>query len=122
MSYHIVIPARLASRRLPDKPLALIGKLTLIEHVYRRARASGAESVVIATDASRIVETAEAFGARAVLTSESHTSGSDRIAECADTLGWPDETLIVNLQGDEPLMPPACLDRWPQRRVRRGNR
>ena len=114
MSYHIVIPARLASQRLPDKPLAPIGRLTLVEHVYRRARAARAESVVIATDSPRIVEAAEAFGAQAVMTAESHTSGSDRIAECADILGWPDDTLIVNLQGDEPLMPPACLDQVAQ--------
>jgi 3-deoxy-manno-octulosonate cytidylyltransferase (CMP-KDO synthetase) len=114
MSYHIVIPARLASQRLPDKPLARIGALSLIEHVYRRASMAGAESVVIATDSQKVQETAESFGARAVMTSESHTSGSDRIAECADILGWSDEVLIVNLQGDEPLMPPRCLDQVAQ--------
>lgn len=114
MSYHIVIPARLASERLPDKPLAMIGRLPLIEHVWLRARASGAESVVIATDSGKIVSAAESFGAHAVMTSDTHTSGSDRIAECADTLGWDDEVLIVNLQGDEPLMPPRCLDQVAQ--------
>jgi 3-deoxy-manno-octulosonate cytidylyltransferase (CMP-KDO synthetase) len=110
MSYHIVIPARMASQRLPDKPLAMIGKRPLIEHVYCRARASGAESVVIATDSKEVCATAESFGAVAVMTSSRHTSGSDRIAECADILGWSDDVLIVNLQGDEPLMPPQCLD------------
>ena len=110
MSYHIVIPSRMASQRLPGKPLALIGSKTLIELVYRRAAASNAESVVIATDSQEILDTAEAFGATAVMTSDTHTSGSDRIAETAGILGWDDDVLIVNLQGDEPLMPPQCLD------------
>ena len=114
MSYRIVIPARLASQRLPDKPLVQIGPASLVEHVYRRGRASSAASVVIATDSPRIVEAAAAFGAQAVLTSAAHTSGSDRIAECADLLGWPDDELVVNLQGDEPLMPPCCLDQVAQ--------
>ena len=110
MSYKIVIPARMASVRLPGKPLSMIGGHPLIEHVYRRAAASGAEEVVIATDSADIQSAAMAFGARAVMTAESHTSGSDRIAETADQLGWDDRVLIVNLQGDEPLMPPRCLD------------
>lgn len=108
--FHIVIPARLASQRLPDKPLADIHGRSLIEWVYTRARASAASSVVIATDSEEIARVAEGFGARAVLTSASHQSGSDRIAESADQLGWDDDALLVNLQGDEPLMPPACLD------------
>ena len=110
MSYNIVIPARMASERLPGKPLAAISGHSLIEHVYRRAMASAAEQVVIATDSPDIQRAAQAFGAKAVMTSESHTSGSDRIAETADELDWPDEQLIVNLQGDEPLMPPQCLN------------
>lgn len=110
MSYHIVIPARMASERLPGKPLAPIAGHPLVEHVFRRARASGAAQVVIATDSIEIQRAAQAFGATAVMTCESHTSGSDRIAEAADILGWPDEQLVVNLQGDEPLMPPQCLD------------
>lgn len=110
MSFHIVIPARMASQRLPGKPLALIGKQTLIEHVYRRASVSGAESVVIATDSENIKSCAASFGATALMTCESHTCGSDRIAEAADLLGWDDDVLIVNLQGDEPLMPPQCLN------------
>ena len=110
MKYHIVIPARMASQRLPGKPLAMIGGATLIEHVYRRASCAAAESAVVATDSEEILETCRGFGAKAVMTSASHSSGSDRIAECADLMGWGDETLIVNLQGDEPLMPAACLD------------
>lgn len=108
--YHIVIPARLASRRLPNKPLLEIAGRTLIEHVYRKACASNAQSVVIATDSSEICDQAGVFGATAVMTSASHQSGSDRIAEVIGILGWGAETLVVNLQGDEPLMPPACLD------------
>lgn len=110
MSFHIVIPARMASQRLPGKPLSLIGKQTLIEHVYHRASVSGAESVVIATDSENIKSCAASFGATALMTSESHTCGSDRIAEAADLLGWDDDVLIVNLQGDEPMMPAHCLN------------
>lgn len=108
--YHIVIPARLASQRLPDKPLLDINGRTLIEHVYRRACAANAESVVIATDSTEVCELAGGFGATAVMTSADHPSGSDRIAECISILGWVPDTLVVNLQGDEPLMPASCLD------------
>lgn len=108
--FHIVIPVRLASQRLPGKPLLEIAGKPMIEWVWRQAQASAAASVVIATDAPEIADTASGFGATTVLTSSTHTSGSDRIAECADRRGWGEETLIVNLQGDEPLMPPACLD------------
>lgn len=108
--YHIVIPARMASQRLPGKPLLELAGRPLIEHVFRRACDSSARSVVIATDSDEIARAARGFGARAVLTSAEHQSGSDRIAECADRLGWGDETLLVNLQGDEPLMPAVCLD------------
>ena len=110
MNYHIVIPARMASERLPGKPLARIGTSTLLERVWLRARDAAAASVVIATDSDEVLAVARAFGADALLTSDRHPSGSDRIAECADLKGWGDGELIVNLQGDEPLMPPACLD------------
>jgi 3-deoxy-manno-octulosonate cytidylyltransferase (CMP-KDO synthetase) len=108
--YRIVIPARMASERLPGKPLLSIAGRSLIEHVYRQACLSGAGGIVIATDDRKIHDTAEDFGAEVLMTSPTHQSGSDRIAECADRLGWADDLLIVNLQGDEPLMPPACLD------------
>ena len=108
--YHIVIPARMASERLPGKPLMELAGRPMIEHVYRRALESAARSVVIATDDDRIRQAAEGCGANVVMTSSRHRSGSDRIAECASILGWPDDALIVNLQGDEPLMPAACLD------------
>ncbi|MCU0988580.1 MAG: 3-deoxy-manno-octulosonate cytidylyltransferase [Xanthomonadales bacterium] len=108
--YHVVIPARLASERLPGKPLIEIAGKPLIEHVFRRARAGSAQRVVIATDAEEIAACARAFGAEVVMTSAAHQSGSDRIAECVRSLGWSADTVIVNLQGDEPLMPAACLD------------
>lgn len=108
--YHIVIPARMASQRLPGKPLLDVGGKTLIERVYDRACLASARSIVIATDSEEIARAARGFGATAVMTSAEHGSGSDRIAECADLLGWKDDVLVVNLQGDEPLMPPVCLD------------
>jgi len=108
--FRIVIPARMASQRLPGKPLVMINGRTLVEHVYRRARESSASSVVIATDAPEILAAARAFGAEAVMTSADHQSGSDRIAQCIDIMGVADDELVVNLQGDEPLMPAACLD------------
>jgi len=109
-TYHIVIPARYASERLPGKILLDLAGKPLIQHVWQRATESSAESVVIATDDQRIVDVAREFGAKVVLTRSDHQSGSDRIAECADQLGWPDEQLVVNLQGDEPLMPASCLE------------
>ena len=109
-AYHIVIPARFASERLPGKVLLDLAGQSLLQRVWQRATRSAAQSVVIATDDERIVTAAGAFGAQVVMTSSDHQSGSDRIAECAELLDWPDEHLIVNLQGDEPLMPAACLD------------
>jgi 3-deoxy-manno-octulosonate cytidylyltransferase (CMP-KDO synthetase) len=110
IGYHIVIPARMASQRLPGKPLIAIGGRSLLEHVWRRACKAAAQSIVIATDSDEIHDAVTRFGGDAVMTSTDHQSGSDRIAECVDIMGWPDDTLVVNLQGDEPLMPPACLD------------
>jgi len=110
VDYKIVIPARMASQRLPGKALSDLGGKTLIEHVYLRACESGATEVVIATDDERIRAIAEAFGAQALMTSNQHTSGSDRVDECARIMAWPDDSIIVNLQGDEPQMPADCLD------------
>lgn len=108
--YHIVIPARMASERLPDKPLLRIAGRTLIEHVYQKAQQSSAASVVVATDSHKICDAVRSFGGDAVMTSPAHNSGSDRLAECMNIKGWLNDALVVNLQGDEPLMPPACLD------------
>ena len=105
--YNIVIPARYASERLPGKALLDLAGQPMLQHVWQQAMKSAAETVVIATDDERIVAAADAFGAQAILTRPDHQSGSDRIAECAEQLGWDDDQLLVNLQGDEPLMPPA---------------
>ncbi len=109
-SYHIVIPARYASSRLPGKVLLELSGHTMLQHVWQRAVDSLADSVVIAADDQRIVKVAEAFGADVLMTATEHKSGSDRIAECAQILGWEDDQLVVNLQADEPLLPPPCLD------------
>ncbi|NIP18355.1 MAG: 3-deoxy-manno-octulosonate cytidylyltransferase [Xanthomonadales bacterium] len=108
--YVIVIPARFASQRLPGKALADIAGQSLVERVWRRARESNAREVVVATDHEEIARAARGFGAEACMTSTGHRCGSDRITECARIMGWSGEQLIVNLQGDEPLMPEACLD------------
>ncbi|MCB1800665.1 MAG: 3-deoxy-manno-octulosonate cytidylyltransferase [Gammaproteobacteria bacterium] len=108
-SFNVVIPARYASQRLPGKPLLDIAGKPMIQHVYERAGESGAGEVVIATDDERIERAVTAFGGRVCMTSAEHNSGTDRIAEVVQTLGWSEETLVVNLQGDEPLMPPALL-------------
>ncbi len=108
-AFNVVIPARYASQRLPGKPLLPIAGLPMIEHVFRRARESGADEVVIATDDERIREAASAFTDRVCMTSADHASGTDRIAEAVHRLGWPDDQIVVNLQGDEPLMPPGLL-------------
>lgn len=108
--FRIVIPARMASERLPGKPLLDLGGKPLIQRVWDCARRSGATEVVIATEDAAILRAAEGFGARCLMTRDDHASGSDRIAECLEHLGWPEETVVVNLQGDEPLMPPECID------------
>ncbi len=107
--FKVAIPARFASSRLPGKPLRLLDGIPMIEHVHRQALASGAAEVIIATDAPAIAEVAEGFGATVCLTAVSHTSGTDRLAEVAERLGWADDDIVVNLQGDEPLMPPALV-------------
>lgn len=109
MQFHIAIPARYASSRLPGKPLLSLAGKPMIQHVFERAVASGVGDVVIATDDERIRSAAEGFGARVCLTASTHRSGSDRLAEVAEQLGWGDDDIVVNLQGDEPLTPPAIL-------------
>jgi 3-deoxy-manno-octulosonate cytidylyltransferase (CMP-KDO synthetase) len=108
-AFKVAIPARYGSTRLPGKPLRTLAGHPMLEHVYRKAIASGAEEVVIATDDSRIYEVAQTFGASVCLTATDHVSGTDRLAEVATRQGWPDDAIVVNLQGDEPLMPPALL-------------
>ncbi len=106
----IVIPARYASTRLPGKPLREINGKPMIGHVHDRARESRARDVVIATDDERIAETAEMFGAQVCMTGDQHRSGTERIAEVCDLLDWPDDLIVVNLQGDEPAMPAGLID------------
>jgi 3-deoxy-manno-octulosonate cytidylyltransferase (CMP-KDO synthetase) len=106
----IVIPSRHASERLPGKPLREIGGKPMLQHVHERGIESGAVEVVIATDDDRIAEMAESFGAKVCMTSAEHKSGTDRLAEVAFAKGWADEKVIVNLQGDEPLMPAQLID------------
>lgn len=108
--YKIVIPARAASERLPGKPLLDVAGQPLIQRVWSCANRAGVSDVVIATDDEQIMQAASGFGAKVLMTRSDHQSGSDRIAECLDQLGWPDETIVVNLQGDEPEMPGECLD------------
>jgi len=106
----VVIPARFASERLPGKPLRLIAGKPMVQHVYERACDSAAASVVIATDDERIADAAASFGARCHMTSAEHRSGTDRLAEVARESRWSGDTIVVNLQGDEPLMPPALIN------------
>jgi len=108
--FFVVIPARYASERLPGKPLRDIAGKPLIRHVHERASESGATRVVIATDDERIATAARGFGADVRLTSASHSSGTERLAEVCELESWPDEACVVNLQGDEPLMPSALID------------
>ncbi|MCJ8169122.1 3-deoxy-manno-octulosonate cytidylyltransferase [Atopomonas sediminilitoris] len=108
--YTVVIPARYASSRLPGKPLQLIAGLPMIQHVWQQAQQSGAARVVVATDDPRIEAACVAFGAEVVMTRAEHNSGTDRLAEVADALGLADDALVVNVQGDEPLIPPAIID------------
>ena len=107
--FAVVIPARYASERLPGKPLRAIAGRPMLQHVYEKARGSGAEEVVIATDDERIRQAAVSFRADCCMTSSDHQSGTDRLAEVAAVREWPDERIIVNLQGDEPLMPPELI-------------
>jgi 3-deoxy-manno-octulosonate cytidylyltransferase (CMP-KDO synthetase) len=107
--FQIVIPARFAASRLPGKPLLDIHGKPMIQWVWERATQSGAAGVLIATDDERIRLAAHSFGADVVMTSVSHTSGTDRIAEVAQARHWAPELIVVNVQGDEPLMPPAVI-------------
>lgn len=106
---HVIIPARYQSTRLPGKPLVDIAGKSLLERVYEQARASGARRVTIATDDERIRDAAEAFGAEVCITAAHHRSGTDRIGEAIVQLGLAPEQIVVNLQGDEPLIPPALI-------------
>ena len=110
MQFIVVIPARYASSRLPGKPLRDIKGIPMIQHVWQQACKSSAARVVIATDDKRIEEAATAFGAEVCMTRDDHISGTDRLQELAQTLDLADEQIIVNVQGDEPLIPPEVIN------------
>jgi 3-deoxy-manno-octulosonate cytidylyltransferase (CMP-KDO synthetase) len=107
--FHVIIPARYGSIRLPAKALLSIAGKPLIQHVHRRAVESGATSVTVATDDDRIRIACEEFGASVCMTREDHQSGTDRLAECVELLKFAEQEIVVNLQGDEPLTPPSAL-------------
>ncbi len=109
-AFTVVIPARFSSTRLPGKPLQLIAGKPMVQHVWEQACKSSAERVVVATDDQRIVEACQAFGAQVLLTRADHESGTDRLAEVAQALGLAADAIVVNVQGDEPLIPPAVID------------
>nr|WP_150299331.1 3-deoxy-manno-octulosonate cytidylyltransferase [Pseudomonas profundi] len=108
--YHVIIPARYASTRLPGKPLQDIAGKPMIEHVWNQARKSQAESVTVATDDQRIADACRGFGADVIMTRADHPSGTDRLQEVVTQLGLDDNACVVNVQGDEPLVPPALID------------
>jgi len=107
--FHVLIPARLASTRLPEKALAdLVGR-PLIVRVWENALAVGADSVTVATDSERIADVIRGAGGRVVMTASGHESGTARVAEAAAALGLDERAVVVNVQGDEPAVPPACV-------------
>ena len=108
-SFKVVIPARYGSQRLPGKPLLKIANKEMILHVCEKASLAGADEVVVATDNERILKCVKAAGFNAVMTLESHSSGTERITEAANKLAWSDEVVIVNCQGDEPLVPSELI-------------
>ncbi len=110
MSFTVVIPARFASSRLPGKPLLDIEGKPMLQRVYEQAQKSEASRIIIATDDQRIAEAASGFGAEVCLTSDQHPSGTDRLQEVAQTLGFYADDIIVNVQGDEPLIPPRLIN------------
>lgn len=111
MDFTVLIPARLASTRLPDKPLADIGGQPMVVRVAQRAAASGARRVAVATDSLPVAQAVRSAGFEVVMTRSDHATGTDRLAEAAAALALPDDAIVVNLQGDEPMVPPTLVDR-----------
>lgn len=110
MNYSIIIPARYASSRLPGKPLLEIAGKSILQHVHERACQSQAQRIIIATDDERIESHARGFGAEVVMTSSEHQSGTDRLQEVVSTLAFAESEVVVNVQGDEPLLPAVVID------------
>ena len=119
MDWHVVIPARYASVRLPGKPLLEINGTPMIVHVARRAQQTSARTVVVATDDERILDALAGYDVEARLTRADHASGSERVFEIAQQMGWGDDALVVNVQGDEPLIPPKVIEQIAQALARR---
>lgn len=113
-AFRVVIPARYASSRLPGKPLRLLAGRPMLEHVCNAARASSAAELVVATDDQRIAAAARSLGVAVSMTATDHASGTDRIAEVARLRGWADDDVVVNVQCDEPMLPPALIDQVAQ--------
>ena len=109
-AFTVVIPARFASTRFPGKPLQDIAGMPMIQRVWLQAKKSAAQQVVIATDDQRIFDVCQSFGAQVVMTRDDHESGTDRLAEVVAQLGLPADAIVVNVQGDEPVIPPAVID------------
>jgi len=107
--FNIVIPARYASSRFPGKPLALIDGVPMVVRVQQRCVGCGAQSVIVATDDERIRDTCQQYGATVVMTRSDHINGTDRLAEVAAKMNWNDSEIVVNVQGDEPLIPVAIV-------------
>ena len=120
MGFSVIIPARYASSRLPAKMLKEINGKSLIEHTYSNAIKSNASRVIIATDDERINTVAEGFGAEVCMTNDSHTSGTSRIAEAVSFLNFQNDDVIVNLQGDEPMMSPSAINQVASNLVSSG--
>jgi len=111
LQFKVVIPARYASTRLPGKPLLDLGGKPMVVRVAERALLAGADEVLVATDHPEVLAAAERHGLRALLTRSDHATGTDRLAEVAAVAGWDDDTMVVNVQGDEPLIDPALIAR-----------
>jgi 3-deoxy-manno-octulosonate cytidylyltransferase (CMP-KDO synthetase) len=121
MKFSVIIPARFQSQRLPGKPLIDIKGKPMIQWVYEQACKSEAGQVVVATDDQRILAVVEAFGGEACLTSKDHPSGTDRLQEVCSILSLPDDHVVVNVQGDEPLMPPAVINQVARNLIDTGS-
>ena len=107
--FYAIIPSRMKSTRLPDKPLKDIAGRPMVVRVAERAAQSGAADVVVATDHEAIFQACERFGVKSIMTSPEHPTGTDRLAETVEKMGLPDEAIVVNVQGDEPLIPPEIV-------------
>ena len=114
MSFTVIIPARYASSRLPRKPLADIAGKPMIQHVWEKTQHAGANRVIIATDHEEIEQVAKTFGAEVCMTSTEHNSGTERLAEVIEKMAIADDEIIVNVQGDEPLIPPVIIQQVAQ--------